>query len=190
MPEYRHCRSTATLGIAMLHRAGLSRMAPSVSERSGQVGPKTAATPERAVRPLAASGRIRLLGAAQAQPQFNSPLRWGSPPLERLRTKAKNPGSVPWARVPLSARVVGFRMPRLLLARLWQSAHRVKPFGLSPSSSQPPVTLQMRCLTGRSTRQPTACRLAREAVLLIIGLAGQSSHRRLRVNSNVRLIRL
>jgi hypothetical protein len=41
-------------------------------------------------------------------------------------------------------------------------------------------------LTPRSSGEPTACRLAREAVLVIIGLAGQSSHRRLPLSSNVR----
>jgi hypothetical protein len=41
-------------------------------------------------------------------------------------------------------------------------------------------------LTTRSSGEPTACRLAREAVLVIIGLAGQSSHRRLPLSSNVR----
>ncbi len=45
---------------------------------------------------------------------------------------------------------------------------------------------QVRCLTPRSSGEPTACRLAREAALVIIGLAGQSSHRRLPLSSNVR----
>ncbi len=50
-----------------------------------------------------------------------------------------------------------------------------------------PGSHPMRCLTPRSSGEPTACRLAREAVLVIIGLAGQSSHRRLPLSSNVRL---
>jgi hypothetical protein len=41
-------------------------------------------------------------------------------------------------------------------------------------------------LTTRSSGEPTACRLAREAALVIIGLAGQAAHRRLPLSSNVR----
>ncbi len=44
-----------------------------------------------------------------------------------------------------------------------------------------------RCLTPRSSGPPTACRLGREAVLVIIGLAAKASRRWRPFNSNVRL---
>lgn len=47
------------------------------------------------------------------------------------------------------------------------------------------ATAAVSCTTLRSTRQPTARRLARGAARHIICSAGQAAHRRLRVNSNV-----
>ena len=52
--------------------------------------------------------------------------------------------------------------------------------------AQPHVPAPHRGLTPRSTRGPTALRLARESLAVIIRLASQAQYRRSRVTSNVR----
>ena len=55
-----------------------------------------------------------------------------------------------------------------------------------PPLVRPRVFVCRRCLTLRSSRRPTALRLAREASRYMMRLAGQAQYRRSRLTSNVR----